>query len=543
MHLLRKLKIGKRLSISFGFFLLLILLQGGANIFQTNRIGSFTKDITQNWLPSIKILGEIRNSFSDVRRVTLRHLLEDSKTEKEVQKNRRTVLIEQRIPELFLKYEKTITSNEELNLWGETKKLWNEYLEQDNILFDLSEGDNSNLNTIRSATSDSSTAFTAVMDLLDKEIALNDSGASKLAMESESTISNEIYLVIASATIAIVLGMILSKYITDSIVKPLNNAIETAEAIASGDLSTNISVEGQDDLTDLLRSMQKMNNNLGSLVKQVRSSSSNIAHGSREIAAGNSDLSHRTEEQASNLEETAAAMEELISTVQSNSEAAAQANRLAFKASGAATKGGSVVEQVVQNMRQIQDASHSISDIIGIIDGIAFQTNILALNAAVEAARAGGHGRGFAVVATEVRSLAQRSANAAKEIKSLISDSVEKVDAGTRLADEAVKSMNEIVSQVNELDSLINAISNASSEQSSGISQVGDAVNQLDQVTQQNAALVEQSAAAADSLSAQALRLVEIVEIFTLPKTDNVISSEIQLASGNKLDFLQGKTF
>ena len=252
------------------------------------------------------------------------------------------------------------------------------------------------------------------------------------------------------------------------------------------------------------------------IVGEVRLSSDSIATGSSEIATGNADLSQRTEEQASNLEETAASMEELTSTVKNNADTAHKAAALAGEASRAAVQGGEVVAQVVSPMEEISAASRKITDIISVIDGIAFQTNILALNAAVEAARAGEQGRGFAVVASEVRSLAQRSADAAREIKTLIGASVEKVENGTQLVSEAGRSMEGIVAQVQRVSDLIGEISSATSEQTTGISQVGEAVTQLDQVTQQNAALVEQSAAAADSLRHQAAKLAEVVSVFRL---------------------------
>jgi len=263
--------------------------------------------------------------------------------------------------------------------------------------------------------------------------------------------------------------------------------------------------------------MKVMRDSLVKVVSQVRNSSDSISTGSNEIATGNADLSQRTEEQASNLQQTSSSMEQLAGTVRANADTAAQANQLAAQASEAAVKGGEVVGAVVLTMQDIAVSSKKISDIIGVIDGIAFQTNILALNAAVEAARAGEQGRGFAVVASEVRSLAGRSAEAAKEIKSLIGASVEKVEAGTRQVDEAGASMGDIVNRVKRVTQMMAEISVASAEQTSGIGQVSDAVQQLDQVTQQNAALVEESAAAADSLKVQAQHLVQAVALFKLP--------------------------
>jgi methyl-accepting chemotaxis protein len=290
---------------------------------------------------------------------------------------------------------------------------------------------------------------------------------------------------------------------------------DVARRVAVGDLvrmpATQTAPAGS-----VMASLGEMQANLSRVVSEVRSASDSIATGSSQIASGNADLSSRTEQQASSLEQTAASMEEMNATVKNNADTARQANQLAASASSAAAKGGEVVGQVVSTMQEITDSSRKIADIIGVIDGIAFQTNILALNAAVEAARAGEQGRGFAVVAGEVRSLAQRSAEAAREIKSLIGASVERVEAGSRLVGDAGTTMNDIVSQVKRVSDLISEISSATSEQTSGIGQVSDAVTHLDQMTQQNAALVEQSAAAAESLKRQASNLSEMVATFKL---------------------------
>jgi len=301
-----------------------------------------------------------------------------------------------------------------------------------------------------------------------------------------------------------------------SIVRRLKRATEVARTVAAGDLSTKIEAGNQDELGQLLTSLAEMNGSLADIVDRVRESAEKVTVASSQIAAGNTDLSSRTEEQASNLEETAASIEEMTATVSQNAQSAMQANELAANAKEVARKGGDVVGEVVKTMEGIQASSHKISDIIGVIDSIAFQTNILALNAAVEAARAGEQGRGFAVVAAEVRNLAQRSADAAREIKGLITESVQRVEDGSKLAGGAGTTMNEIVSSVNRVSQLINEIATATAEQSSGISQANAAVSQLDKVTQQNAALVEESTAASESLRSLAVEMSEAVAVFRL---------------------------
>lgn len=300
----------------------------------------------------------------------------------------------------------------------------------------------------------------------------------------------------------------------NSICRPLEDARKMAQAIAGGDLSQPIAAEGHDEVADLQRALRDMQQGLGALVAQVRDASGSIATASQEIATGNQDLSQRTEQTASNAQVAVASLSQLTATVQQTASSSQTANQLAASASQMATRGGGVVQQAVTSMHEISTSSRKIGDIIGLIDSIAFQTNILALNAAVEAARAGEQGRGFAVVAGEVRGLAQRSAEAAKEIKALIGTSVEKVENGARQVDAAGRAMSEIVAQVRRVNDLIAQISDATAEQSSGIGQVNVAVSQLDQVTQQNAALVEQTAAAAEAMKGQAFRLAEAVGVF-----------------------------
>ena len=302
------------------------------------------------------------------------------------------------------------------------------------------------------------------------------------------------------------------------LIKPLNDNIQHIQHIAQGDLTQTIAIEGRNEMSQLASSLHEMQQSLVRTVSNVRDGSDAIFTGASEISAGNNDLSARTEEQAASLEQTAASMEQLTATVKQNAENARQASQLALSASETAQKGGNVVEGVVRTMSDIAGSSKKIADIISVIDGIAFQTNILALNAAVEAARAGEQGRGFAVVAGEVRSLAQRSAQAAKEIKSLIEDSVSRVNSGSQLVGTAGETMSEIVSAVTRVTDIMGEIASASDEQSRGIDQVGQAVTEMDRVTQQNASLVEESAAAAASLEEQASRLSQSVAVFRVPR-------------------------
>ena len=341
-------------------------------------------------------------------------------------------------------------------------------------------------------------------------------GIDAAAKQVDATAAEARWQVLTIGGAALLFGALFAGALTRSITRPIAEAVDVADAVARGDLSRQVVVDGGDETARLMRSLAAMTSNLRALVSQVRSSTDSIGTASSEIATGNQDLSTRTEEAASSLQQTASSMEQLTGTVRQSAEAASQANQLASSAAEVAARGGAAVSQVVSTMGEINASSRKIADIIGVIDGIAFQTNILALNAAVEAARAGEQGRGFAVVATEVRNLAQRSAEAAKEIKVLIGASVDRVENGSRLVSAAGTTMGEIVGSVKRVSDIIGEITAGASEQSDGIGQVNVAVGHLDQMTQQNAALVEESAAAAQSLREQAARLSQVVASFQL---------------------------
>jgi methyl-accepting chemotaxis protein len=354
------------------------------------------------------------------------------------------------------------------------------------------------------------------LDEINKLVDIQQRSLTDLLERTADTTRRLDSLLYVVGAIALAIGVLCSAVITRSITVPLRGAVALARRVANGDLTSEIATSDTDETGQLLQALAEMTQNLRVLVGEVAAGAHTVSDTSAQIAQGNLDLSQRTEEQASTLEETASSLEELTSTVTQNAHNARRASQLAVGASEVARKGGLVVGQVVSTMTGISASSRKISDIISVIDGIAFQTNILALNAAVEAARAGEEGRGFAVVAAEVRNLAQRSAAAAKEIKSLIGDSVDKVDAGTRLVDAAGKTMDEIVGSVKEVSDLIAEIAAASQEQSSGIDQVNTAVTQMDRVVQQNASLVEEATAATESMKEQASALLLKVSRFTL---------------------------
>ncbi len=360
---------------------------------------------------------------------------------------------------------------------------------------------------------------------LDKFIALQNTEMETAGNEAHAVSKRTLLIIMILALIAAAISLVVAILSTRSITKPLNEAVTVAKRVADGDLTSVIEVNSTDETGQMMEALRFMNASLIKIVAEVRSGTDSIAEASSEIASGNLDLSSRTEEQAASLGQTSSSMRELTSTVQQNADNARQANQLAAKASEVAVRGGSVVSHVIDTMGSITDSSKKIVDIIGVIDGIAFQTNILALNAAVEAARAGEQGRGFAVVASEVRNLAQRSAAAAKEIKALIGDSVSKVKEGSTLVEQAGVTMEEVVASVRRVTDIMGEITSASQEQSAGIAQVNNTILEMDETTQQNAALVEEAAAAAASMQDQAANLARVVSVF---KLDHVTPAKVR---------------
>ncbi|MFY9478781.1 MAG: methyl-accepting chemotaxis protein [Aquabacterium sp.] len=433
-------------------------------------------------------------------------------------------------------YESAIADEQERALYNQAMSDWQGYVKVSDVAVQLAQAGDAagSLSAVQrdglKAFEKGSLSLKALAEYNDKMA--NTDGQAVAAMQRASLQGTVGLFVVAFA-----LASLMCYLISRAIANPLELAVQVAKAVADGDLTRETKARGKDEVAQLMDALGQMVARLRTVVSEVRNGVESVSTASSQIAMGNADLSQRTEEQASNLQQTAASMEQLTSTITQNAEAAAQASRLASRASEAARKGGDIVSNVVTTMNDISGSSRQISDIIGVIDGIAFQTNILALNAAVEAARAGEQGRGFAVVAGEVRTLAQRSAQAAKEIKQLIGESVQKVETGVELVSSAGKTMGEIVGEVKRVSDLIGEISAASREQSQGVSQVGDAVQQLDQVTQQNAALVEEAAAAADSMKQQAANLSRVVSVFKVDDhahhegTVHVASRQLALAA------------
>src|SRR5450830_107450 len=512
---LSKLKVASRLYIGFGLVLALLL---GIALFSFTRMAVLNNNINflvNDRYAKIALVDTVTNNVNLVARVVRNIALSDDEATSK-QELARIVKAREENDTTLKKLSDTIVTPQGKEVMAALQRTTADYYaEQKNLLSLLTQNklDEAKKLLFGAIRVKQSAMFDALKAMSDYQHAAMD----KTVADSQDTYRHTTMLLFAVSAAAFILSLIAALLITRSIIRQLGGEPDYAMAIASditnGNLATSITLR-QGDQTSLMASIRVMRNRLAEIVGHVRTGTDTIATASNQIAMGNLDLSTRTEQQASSLEETASAMEELTSTVKQNADNARQANQLAASASEVAIAGGNVVGKVVETMGTIHESSKKIADITGVIDGIAFQTNILALNAAVEAARAGEQGRGFAVVASEVRVLAQRSAAAAREIKQLIQTSHEQVEQGAQVAGLAGTTMTEVVSAITDVTRLVAQISAASKEQSLGVAQIGQAVQQLDQTTQQNAALVEQGAAAAQSLKQQATALVNSVAFF-----------------------------
>ena len=505
------LKISMRLGAGFGVLIILTLLSISISLFRFSSIGDLTARIIQEDLVSANAAHAIDEAAREDARRTLALFILDKpervKSYERIDRNKKE--IDAALDTLG----KLAHNDEDKAHIAKVQVARGAYATSFVKVAELIEEDKRD-DAAKMMKAETFPALDALLGTIHELVQQQKKEAEASGIKASDDIEMSQALMIGLGLAATLAGVGFSLWITKSIARPLGEAVAVTRQVADGDLTARINVTTRDETGQLLQALKDMNASLAETVSQVRAGTNMISTASAEISTGNADLSARTEAQASSLEETASSMEELTSTVKQNAENAKQANQLVVSASDVAMRGGQVVGQVVETMNSIKESSRKIVDIIGVIDGIAFQTNILALNAAVEAARAGEQGRGFAVVATEVRNLAQRSAGAAKEIKALISDSVEKVEAGALLVDTAGKTMGEIVTSVKHVADIMSEITAASQEQSAGIEQVNHAITQMDEMTQQNAALVEQAAAAAQSMRDQAGTLSRAVDVF-----------------------------
>ena len=506
--------IAKKLYLLIGIIFTSIVLLIGQSIFQINKVYENASFSAVNVVPSYDDLDSVIQTLYGMRLNTWKLFAENNKNN--------IPAFQQDMVARREEIEKTLIGYEKSNVFNDTDKSM--LLEDRRVIAEYFTLVEKISTTFKESNAEEATkllianqpTINAAVDKIIKHREYNRMlgvNGNEIALKTQK---NANWMSIALGLFALVITSAIALSLTRKIKTSLDQAIGVAEKIADGDLTTQIHVSGNDEIAQLMTSLSVMSKNLENICTELRHSTDAISTASTEIASGNLDLSSRTEQQAGALEETASSMEEMTSTVKQNSDNANHASKLAHTASTVATEGGKIVYEVVDTMGEINDSAKKIVDIISVIDGIAFQTNILALNAAVEAARAGEQGRGFAVVATEVRNLAHRSASAAKEIKTLIDTSVEKVDAGSKLVHQAGVAMSNIVSSIKKVNDVVNEISSANHEQSEGIEQINQAVIQMDETTQQNAALVEQTAAAASSLQDQAHKLKEVVSVFKL---------------------------
>ncbi|MFZ6746715.1 methyl-accepting chemotaxis protein [Undibacterium sp. JH2W] len=514
ISLLKHLSVGKRLGLGFALILVLFFMTTLVAILKLNTVAAAADDLLKDPLATERMVSDwYRNIHTGVRRTIAIAKSSDPSLARffaadQEESSRTSALLQKEIGE-------HMKSADEIALFKEIGEQRQAYISARNKVVDLKkEGKVDEANT--ALDKEFIPASTIYVKKIEEMLAMQRKQIDDTSDEIQHTYQSSRMLLIALSVIAAMLAVACAWLMTISITKPLARATAVAEKMAQGDLSDSLEIKLHDEIGKMMHAINGINTGLSGVIGNVRHGTETINVAAAEIASGNADLSSRTESQASSLQETASSMEELTSTVKQNADNARQANQLVISASGVAVKGGEVVGQVVATMGSIKESSRKIVDIISVIDGIAFQTNILALNAAVEAARAGEQGRGFAVVATEVRNLAQRSASAAKEIKHLIDDSVGKVEHGSRLVDTAGQTMTDIVSSVKHVADIMSEITAASQEQSAGIEQVNLAVTQMDEMTQQNAALVEQAAAAAESMREQSAKLSDLVAQFQI---------------------------
>jgi methyl-accepting chemotaxis protein len=511
---MNRLKISTRLAISFATMVLLLVVQGAMVLFLSAAQHEAMDDIIQRSAPITKALSAVIDG-SNMETIQFRNLALFSSPDIQkaalarIKVERANIVAQTQVLDQLIESEQSKALQERIKpLRAKDLALGNEFLE----LFAKEQW----VEALALLESKQRPAQIEYQNAIRKQAELQAQFMTEAGQRAEAATRNLTRGLLVASAVTIALALFLAITIIRSITRPLTQAVAAADRVANGDLTGQVTVQSQDEMGHLLETLQRMQHSLVRTVTAVRGNAQGVASASAQIAAGNHDLSGRTEEQASALQQTAASMEQLGSTVKQNADNARQANQLALSASNVAAQGGEVVAEVVKTMKGIDDSSNKIADIISVIDGIAFQTNILALNAAVEAARAGEQGRGFAVVAGEVRNLAGRSAEAAKEIKRLITDSVERVEQGSQLVGKAGATMTEVVTAIRRVTDIMGEISAASSEQSQGMTQIGEAVAQMDQTTQQNAALVEEIAAAASSLSNQSQALVDAVAVFKL---------------------------
>ena len=515
------LKIGIRLTLAFAFVLTLVVAVVGAGLLRLSDLRDQLNLVVDNRYPKVLLAFDIKNDVNVIVR-NVRAMLVDKDAQSLRKAAADNAAAQARIADSMDKLERTLQAPETRRTFAELKASRTVFVADQQAFAELLAAGNKDgaVELALGKMRKDQHSYQSALDTLLAELGQQFKQAGEQGNRAYS-MGQTVMLMLGGAAIG--LATLMAWIVTRSITRPIGRAVQIAQTVAAGDLSSEIHVDTTDETGQLLQALRDMNASLLRIVAEVRQSSDGIATGSGQIATGNQDLSQRTEEQASNLQQTAASMEQLTGTVRNNADTARNASEVADSARRVATQGGEMVERVVHTMAEIAQASQKIADITGVIDGIAFQTNLLALNAAVEAARAGEQGRGFAVVASEVRALAQRSAQAAREIKGLIGDSADKVATGSQLVGDAGRTMGDIVAQVRRVNDMLVEISSASAQQTTGIGQVNDAVLQLDQVTQQNAALVEESAAAAESLKQQAARLVSAVSVFRLGNSGRAV--------------------